>query len=40
MDHPLDPGHGLVLYQLKLEPAQLLIKAMNAETVGPVGIER
>ena len=39
MDHLLDPGPGLVLYQLKLEPAQLLIKAMNAETVEPVGIE-
>ena len=39
MDHLLDPGPGLVLYQLKLEPAQLLIKAMNAGTVEPVGIE-
>ena len=39
MDRALRHGPGLVLYQLKLEPAQLLIKAMNAGTVEPVGIE-
>ena len=31
-------GHGLVLYQLKLEPAQLRTKAMNARAVDSVGI--
>ena len=32
-------GHGLVLYQLRLEPVQLRTKAMNAKTVEPAGIE-
>jgi len=39
MDPALSHGHGLVMYQLKLEAAQMLIKAMYAETVEPVGIE-
>ena len=32
-------GHGLVLYQLRAGHVQPLIKAMNAETVEPAGIE-
>ena len=32
-------GRGLVLYQLKLEAAQLRTKAMNAKIVDSVGIE-
>ena len=39
MDHLLDPGPGLVLYQQRPERVQQLIKAMNAETVEPAGIE-
>jgi len=39
MDRALRHGRGLVLYQLKLEAAQLRTKAMNAKIVDSVGIE-
>ena len=32
-------GHGLVLYQRRAGAVLQLIKAMNAETVEPAGIE-
>ena len=38
MDHPLDPGHGLVLYQRRARHVQLRTKAMNAKTVDNAGI--
>ena len=34
-----DHGHGLVLFQRRAGPVQLLIKAMNARAVDSVGIE-
>ena len=39
MGPALRHGHGLVLYQLRLEHVQLRTKAMNARAVDSVGTE-